>query len=131
MGICWYCCWGWPRVVRAIYEKYSRLVSDASHVLDYGPGHIVWADENFETEHIQWCLDNAEEWREHKWDEKWPQNMKSDGLLLEDRDFHLAIESLRELLAIPESVRCCEPRDYDERNPENYPPPAEIEWEIR
>lgn len=124
MGICWYCYWGWPEQVAEIYRKFSARVSDPCSVLDYGPGHIVWADENFETEHIEWCIANGAEWREHKWDAKWPN--PHEGLLLSDEDFELAIQSLKELLEVPEKVRCCVPADYDDENPAKFPPTIEM-----
>jgi hypothetical protein len=111
MGICWYCSWGWPKVTADIYEKYYKLVGDTA--MDYGPGHIVWSDENFETDNIQWCIDNAQKYRRD----------------MDDKTLALVVESLKELLAIPEEIRCCEPKDYDEWHPENYPPPAHIEMQ--
>ena len=127
MGICWYCYWGWAKPVAEIYVKYSALVSDPCAILDYGPErHIVWADENFETEHIDWCIANAEKWRKHEWDAGWPPDMQSEGLLLADADFLLAVESLKELLGVPEHIRCCAPADYDDLRPENFPPTIEL-----
>lgn len=93
--ICWYCYWGWPEQIVAIYNKYKDLAD-----LEYGKGHIVWSDENFANEDIQYCIDSCNS--------------------IEDA----AVEaSLRELLAIPENIRYCEPENYDGEFPENFPPP--------
>lgn len=95
--ICWYCYWGWPNAVMEIYERWLPELGESG--LDYGAGHIVWSDENFDAESIQWCIEEA----------------RAHGLERE-------IMTLTELLAVPEEVRCCEPADYDGINPENYPP---------
>ena len=108
MAICWYCHWGWPEPNAAIYEKYLPLIGESG--LDFGPGHIVWSDENFNTDCIQFCIDNIDKY--------------SDGLTEEEKGYALA--SLKELLAIPEDIRDCCPSDYDDENPENYPPPANV-----
>ncbi len=38
-------------------EEMKEILKDCNH---YGCGHIVFADNNIEDDHIQWCLD-----REH------------------------------------------------------------------
>ena len=108
MGVCWYCHWGWPQVVCEIYKRGYDIAGESA--MSYGPAHIVWEDENFETEHIQWCIDHAVEYRRD----------------LTDEQFNAVVTSLRELLAVPEAIRCCEPTDYDDRNPAKFPPPANI-----
>jgi hypothetical protein len=105
MGVCWYCHWGWPEQVVAIYQKYLPLIGESG--LDYGPGHIVWADENFEAESVQWCIDNADKYRH-------------EGLT--DEQHALCVDSLKELLALPEDIREAEPKEYEGENPELYPP---------
>lgn len=107
-GICWYCHWGWPEQVAAIYHKAADEIGDEH--LRYGPSHVVWEDENFGTECIQECIDNADRW--------WTDH--------DEGDKEVVLRSLRELLQIPESIRCCEPADYQGANPENFPPPEGI-----
>lgn len=102
--ICWYCYWGWPQEVVEIYNRWLDKIGESA--MEYGPGHIVWSDENFEDESIQSCIDD-----------KYVYDLSK-----EERDG--AIESLRELLKVPSDIRNCEPPDYDGEHPENYPPPA-------
>ena len=109
MGICWYCHWGWPEQVAEIYRLGVERSSYVS--MHYGPGHVVWDDENFETVHINWFIENA-------------QGNRGD---LSDGELAVVIESLTALLAVPEDIRCCEPADYDEENPDNYPPPGNLQ----
>ena len=106
--ICWYCYWGWPEQVFAIYKKGFDVVGESG--MDFGPAHIVWADENFDAESIRWCIDNAE-W--HRGD-------------LADEDLAVVVEGLHELLALPENILCCVPSDYDGYNPQAYPPPDDL-----
>jgi hypothetical protein len=116
MGVCWYCHWGWAKPVADVYKKYLDLLEGDDMLLGYQQGHIVWSDENFETENIQYCIDHA--------DEHWNQ----EEVTKEQHD--LITESLRELLLIPEEIRCCCPEDYPDDNdadPENYPPPVGLE----
>lgn len=113
--MCWYCHWGWSRPVADIYRKYVAIVGESA--MQYGPAHIVWADENFEDYNIQWCLDAARRgkyWHEGESEETSEQKAA-------------VIASLEELLEIPECVRCPEPEDYDDEHPEDYPPPVGIE----
>lgn len=110
MGICWYCTWGWPEQVANIYKKYLDLLDGDDSALEFGPGHIVWSDENFETEHIKWCI------------ERKPDEYNR----LSPKTYDLVIESLKELLLVPKEIRCCCPEDYDDEHPENYPPPSNL-----
>lgn len=110
MGICWYCYWGWAKPVAEIYKKaLLRLGNHDDAALNYSPSHIVWADENFETHSINWCLEHFNDY---------------DGELTSEE---LAVSrwSLEELLKIPEDIRCPEPEDYDGEHPELYPPKVE------
>ena len=105
--ICWYCHWGWAKPVAEIYRKYEKLVG--KRAMRFGPGHIVWEDENFTKEDIEWCLNEA----------------PNHGDLTKE-EWDLVHASLRELLEVPESVRCCTPSGYDGKSPENYPPSVEV-----
>jgi len=109
MGICWYCHWGWPKPVAAIYEKALDALEGDDSPLLYGPGHIVWADENFHS--AEWCLEHFED---HTGDRG-------------EADLAIVRQSLEELAKLPLDVRCVEPEDYDEEHPENFPPLAGIE----
>jgi hypothetical protein len=87
-GECWYCCWGWPKPVADVYLHYEALIG--GHALKYGPGHIVWEDENFGDSSILWCIEQR------------------DNPLYRDDDqaeLDLIVESLRALLTIDEAVR--------------------------
>lgn len=99
--MCWYCYWGWADQVVRIFEKYDPICE-----LEYGIGHTVWADENFETSHIEFCL-------------SLPNDGQNDGCSF---GYEFQVMALRELLLIDEKIRCCEPDDYDGENPENFPP---------
>ena len=110
MGICWYCHWGWNKPVADIFkEAVEKLDSDMP--LRYGPAHIVWEDENWETHHINWCLEHFDEYK--------GENSKEE--------LRVVKWSLEELLKVPEEERCIEPEDYDGNHPQNFPPPKEIE----
>ena len=110
MSLCWYCHWGWAKPVAEIYlEAVSRLGGDTAS-LHSGAAHIVWSDENFDDESIRWCLQNF---------------TKHEAYDLMDQQ--VVKRSLKELLKIPEKVRCLCPKDYNGENPENYPPTGEVE----
>lgn len=110
MSGCWYCYWGWPKQVYDIGKKHEDRLADSE--LAYGPGHVVWSDENFDTAIIEACIRDAEEYRGD----------------LSDAEFSIHVESLRELLTVPEEIRCCEPEAYDgEGDTSLVPPPVGIE----
>lgn len=109
--VCWYCHWGWSSQVAEIYDRCRKVAGESA--ADYGPAHIVWANENFEREHIQWCLDNFEE--NARADPEWTQE-----------ELAAVRRSLEELLALPDQVLCPEPADYDGENPKAFPPPLGI-----
>ena len=138
MGICWYCHWGWAKPVRDIYDTYSLLVTDADTVLDYGIGHIVWADENFDTHNIEWCIKHAYDLS----DLPIKKEEHSSFNRMTGTDLMLSMQALKELLLIPEEIRDCIPEEYDRLSreydntpwekrgqmvlPEDYPPPKDI-----
>jgi len=107
--ICWHCHWGWPENIANIYLKALSMLSKDDHPLLYGPAHIVWSDENFYRENIQWCLDNFNEYRAD----------------YNDKELEVVKWSLLELLKIPGNIDI-EPEDYDGMHPELYPPPNDI-----
>jgi hypothetical protein len=108
MGVCWYCHWGWPQQVAEIYDRAAAGLGYDSPLL-YGRSHIVWEDENFEDDHIKFCLEQS-----------------AGSYVFTAAEDAIVIRSLKELLAIPESIRCCVPEDYDDEHPELFPPPTEL-----
>lgn len=111
--MCWYCYWGWPEPVAAIYIKAVEQLGGNKTILHFGPSHIVWEDDNFEDESIRWCLDHFSEWDNGDYE-------------YNDKGFAVARESLEALLALPEAVRCVEPEEYGGDHPEKYPPPVGV-----
>lgn len=112
--ICWDCHWGWPKVVFDIYLKALKALNGQDSPLDYGPGHVVWADENFELAEV--CLEGFEQ----------PKYLATyDNYTKEELE--IARQALVELSKLPLGVRCVEPEDYDGYHPEKYPPSSEIE----
>lgn len=108
MSICWYCHWGWPKPVADIYrEAINRLEGDWLP-LDFGPGHIVWSDENFGG--AEWCLDNFDLYRGD----------------YTDQELDIVRWSLEELAKIPLGTRECVPDDYDGEHPDIFPPKIEM-----
>ena len=109
--ICWHCYWGWPVPVMDIYKRSVAKLDGDWMALDYGPAHVVWADENFERNTVEWCLENC---RTGKY---------CDGLT----PWQVAViaESLEALLALPDEIRESCPLAYeesDQKNPELFPP---------
>lgn len=115
---CWYCYWGWPRPVLDVYlEAVEALGGRGEHALESGPAHIVWADENWEDDHVGYCLNECGSNRD-----AYPDHTDAEIAVVE--------ESLARLLAIPEEIRCCKPEGYDEdgdEGPGTYPPPPGVE----
>ena len=111
MGECYWCYWGWPKPIRDIYDDArNRLGSESA--LHYGPAHVVWDDENFDS--AQWCLDNFDKYSED----------------LSEREKEIVRESLVKLLGVPDEFKH-EPSAYleDETNsPKDFPPPPN--WEV-
>ena len=103
MGMCWYCHWGWPKPVADIYDKGVEMSSWSA--MHFGPGHIVWEDENFDSP--EWCLENFEKYKRDYSDEE------LEGVRW----------SLEELAKLPLEIRDPQPDDYDDANPAKYPPP--------
>lgn len=106
--ICWYCHWGWPKRVAEIYEEAAKQLGGDAIPLDYGPSHLVWADENFDA--AEWCLEHFDEYTKHFDEEQLP----------------IVRWSLEELVKIPLEERDIWPEDYDGKHPENYPPTVEV-----
>lgn len=113
MGACWFCHWGWPKPVADIYEKYVALVGKTA--MHYGPAHIVWEDENFADDNIDFCIKAC--------DEPDPYN---DNCTAED--CAIVKRSLIELRAVPETLRS-EPEEFNDEydDPADFPPPDGVE----
>ncbi len=108
MMICWDCYWGWPKAVADIYDRAEKELNDLGYdgerALDGGPGHVVWADENFDF--AGWCLEHFDE--------------HSDDM---DPEVQVIVRrSLQELRDLPNDQKYAEPENYDGEHPENYPP---------
>jgi hypothetical protein len=112
MGVCYWCYWGWPKPIRDIYDDCVSRVGESP--LLYGPGHVVWADENWNS--AQWCLDHFDE-------------HVGDG---DEAELAVARESLERLVALPDEFKT-EPNgfDADEHDPADFPPPEPWECEKR
>ena len=109
MGYCWFCFHGWPEKIDAIYKEAVEKLSGDESVLHWGPSHIVWEDENFDS--AQWCLDHLQEYRDEYRDE------------YTDDEIEVCKWSLEQLLELPEDMkRPPEGFDDDDDHPEKFPP---------
>jgi hypothetical protein len=106
--VCWFCHWGWPKPVAEIYKRALQDLGGDWSPLHFGPAHIVWEDENFDS--AQWCLDNFD------WDIDYPKAQLA-----------IVKRSLEELAALPQSAWDVEPADFDGNDPQNHPPSVEME----
>lgn len=104
MGICWFCHWGWPKPIADIYIRALHDLGGDDRPLHFGPAHVVWEDENFDS--AEWCLENFEEY--------------AGGF--SEKDLVVVRRSLEELTRLPLSIRR-EPEGYDDEHPEMFPPP--------
>lgn len=119
--MCYWCYWGWPKPIRDIYDDCEQRAGESAML--YGPGHVVWADENWGS---AWsCLDYFDQWVR-----LWNYDRGKDRFTAEQ----LAVvrESLERLVAVPEEFKR-EPEGYDDENenPADYPPPASWKCEVR
>lgn len=112
MGVCWYCYWGWAEPVAKVYSEAVAKLDGWDEGLTYGPAHVVWADENFGDDSIKFCLERCDD----------PESLERRS----PAQIAIARESLLKLLEIPEDVRCCEPEEYDDEHPENFPPTVAV-----
>ena len=87
----------WESEANKIYNLVMDICDseDIYNVMHFSVGHIVWEDGNFESCHIQWCLENIS-------DEKY--TLYSDCI-------EWVIWSLKGLLLLPKYEDC---EDYDE-----------------
>ena len=108
MSICWYCYWGWPRPVADIYQDALNALRNDHTPLHFGPAHVVWEDENFDTAAIASCLASFEQCQ---WD-------------YTETELAIIRTSLLAMAALPSAVRDMCPDDYDGEHPEQFPPPV-------
>lgn len=102
---CYWCKYGWPKPIWDIYrDAMANLDGDASPLL-WGPAHIVWEDENFDS--ARWCLDNFETYAGD----------------LSDHERAVVRESLVQLLAVPS--------EYKQEPADGGPPPAHWQCDKR
>lgn len=113
--MCWFCTWGWPLAIKEIYLRYRNVVGVTA--LHYGPAHIVWDDENFYRESIEFCLKEC---------------ARREDYDLTMVELDAVKQSLLELRELPDRILCPRP-DFDpcEDAPEDFPPPPDLEMESR
>lgn len=109
--ICYWCYWGWPKPIRDIFEAARVKLGGNIEPLLYGPAHIVWDDENFDS--AQHCLDHFDEYAGD----------------LTEYEKSVVRESLEMLLAVSNEFKN-EPEEYDGHNPGLYPPPEHWQCEL-
>jgi hypothetical protein len=112
--ICWWCYWGWNKPIREVYDKALTALGGNDCPLRYGPAHVVWEDENWDSAEL--CLEKFDEWKL-----KWNDDRFSDS------DLEIVRQSLIELIAVPDEFKE-EPAEYDGEHPEKFPPPSS--WEM-
>ena len=84
--------WNGERWEEAIFKGAEHNEIHSTNVLDYHAAHIVWADGNFETHHINWCLSEIDEVNSEK---GYPEEIIS-----------ILRESLNNLLLLPPYEDC-------------------------
>lgn len=87
----------WAEPVRAIYREALEALGGDDDPLQFGPGHICWADGNFEDGNVRFCLEGCDERRE-----EWVIRFGEHAL-------NVSREALEKLMAVPEEVRDCDP----------------------
>jgi hypothetical protein len=111
--MCWYCYWGWPKPVADIYNKYLKKLDSDSDALEFGQSHTVWSDENFDDNCVKSCINECDR--------------PSFDYERDTETTRIVRESLVELLAVPESVRCPPESGHHNEDAAKYPPPAGLE----
>lgn len=108
--ICWTCYWGWPVPVLEVYWRALSALWDVGAddmALKFSFAHIVWEDHNFDDSCIRFCMS---------------QSGESDFQDVPEDERAIVLQSLRELMKIPEDGRCFEPEEYDGKTPALFPP---------
>ncbi len=115
---CWWCYWGWHRKVADIYIRAGRDLRDIGcdpiSSLNYGAGHIVWEDENFDQ--AEWCIEECDK----------------NTLGTPAEELAIVRRSLVELHELPSEFKDEPHNGYDgdcnHFNPADFPPPPD--WEM-
>jgi hypothetical protein len=110
----WYCR-RWPEPIRDVFLDAVReleALDGDEYPLLFGPGHIVWGDENFEEEHVRWCLSlyDPEGWRRSGMP---GPSFREFYERYSDHDLAVVRRSLERLLELPKEVWEREPEDED------------------
>ena len=106
--MCYYCHWGWPEKVAKIYQEALEELGGNETALNYGPGHIVWEDCNFES--ARWCLKHFDEYLTNV--EAW--------------EMPIVRRSLERMAALPEEEWDIIPADCDFDRVGDYPPTGPV-----
>lgn len=88
------------KTVTAIYDEAIEKLTDV-WTLHFGPSHIVWEDSNFGTHTIKWCLENG------------ITDYIKEAYSAED--INIAMQTMRDLLEIPEEERERQGEEYYNR----------------
>ena len=109
MSYCYFCHWGWPPEIAAIYTRAKEALGGDEHPLHYGPAHAVWEDENFDA--AECCIENFD---------RYVQDTDPD---LTGHEKAVVMQSLVELAALPMELRVPpESFNWDDL-PSDHPPP--------
>lgn len=95
-------------MIADIYEEALEKLGGDDIPLKFGPAHIVWEDENFDS--ADWCLEHFDE---HRGD-------------YTEADLVVVRDSLERLVNVPDELKM-PPTGYDGENPGLFPPPSD--WE--
>lgn len=130
--MCYWCYWGWPveladihdesverieaileplRFNKETFEEVQTEPPSGFSALHFGPGHVLWEDENWDC--ADYCLKEC------------------DGEMVEGwvpAAVEVLRDSLRRVIALPDHLKR-EPEGYseDETDPKDFPPP----WPVR
>lgn len=117
MAFCYWCYWGWPKPILDIYRDCLAKLGGNENPLHWGPAHVVWEDENWDS--AQWCLDHFNDYADPD---------------LTEYEKAIVRESLERLLAVPDEYKHPPEgfdagKDEDEDDPADFPPPEH--WQCK
>lgn len=99
-GVCPYCHFGLPSKTQEVWDRFGCEDDEFA----FGPGHIVFSDENLEDHQLTWCLERvaeAEKMSPKELADNYPVCVEPNGL-------GQVKAALLALLEIPEAERCWE-----------------------